>query len=79
MSPQQQQGQADPKLALQYLGEIAQTYSEGLKPVEKAPFINQVNVCIQVLNKARESILAEVERVQSELLAAQKNAKPKKG
>lgn len=57
---QQKQGQADPKLALQYLGEVAQTYSSTLNPVEKAPFINQVNTCMKVINEDREKLIAEL-------------------
>lgn len=64
---QQQQGQADPKLALQYLGEVASTYAQGLKPVEQAPFVNQVNVCMKVLVEDREAILAENARLEAEV------------
>ena len=62
---ERQQGQADPKLALQYLGEVAQTYSDSLNPVEKAPFINQINVCMKVLNDDRAQLEAQIKALQA--------------
>ena len=61
---ERQQGQADPKLALQYPGEVAQTYSDSLNPVEKAPFINQINVCMKVLNDDRAALVAQIASLQ---------------
>ena len=74
---QQQQGQADPKLALQYLGEVASTYAQGLKPVEQAPFVNQVNVCMQVLNERFDAMTEEIERLAAQVAATE--AQPKEG
>jgi hypothetical protein len=71
---QQNQGQADPKLALQYLGEVAQTYASGLKPVEQAPFVNQVNVCMQVINEDRERLVGFVESLQAEVTELKESA-----
>ena len=62
---ERQQGQSDPQLALQYLGEVAQTYSNGLNPVEKAPFVNQINVCMKVLNDDRAQLVAQIEALQA--------------
>ena len=64
---QPNQGQADPKLALQYLGEIASTYAGGLKPVEQAPFVNQVNVCMKVITEDREQITEYINKLKEEL------------
>ena len=66
----QEQAQADPKLALQYLGEVASTYAETLKPVEKAPFINQVNTCLKILSEDRQAIAQAYTKLQEELAAA---------
>jgi hypothetical protein len=46
------QTQGDAGLALQYLGEVANTYANNLNGVEKAPFINQVNVCLKTIQEA---------------------------
>jgi len=46
------QKQGDPGLALQYLAEVASQYAQGLDEVAKAPFINQVNSCMRVLQEA---------------------------
>lgn len=72
MSSNQQpyQSQADPKLALQYLGEVAQTYSTTLNPVEKAPFINQVNNCLKVLAEDRRVLVDGLRKAEEELAAA---------
>ncbi len=43
------QNQGDPGLALQYLAEVANTYGQTLSDVVKAPFINQVNTCLKVI------------------------------
>ena len=46
------QNQGDPGLALQYLAEVANTYGQTLTDVAKAPFINQVNTCLKVIQAA---------------------------
>lgn len=46
------QNQGDPGLALQYLAEVANTYGQTLTDVAKAPFINQVNNCLKVIQEA---------------------------
>lgn len=61
----EKQGQADPQLALQYMGEVAKAYADTLNPVEKAPFVNQVNLCLKVIMEDRKKLMEAVERLQA--------------
>lgn len=69
MSNPNQPQQADANIAMQYLGEVAQTYAATLNQVEKAPFINQVNTCMRVINEDREQMAKRLKALSDEVTA----------